>query len=74
MAPINLEEENHQRDAEFNQAMHGASAQEPSQFMAMLKKDAKAHQLSSDEYWKHWEHREAHTETEHDREVSDGHA
>ena len=74
MAPINLEEENHQRDAEFNRAMHGVSAQEPSQFMAMLKKDAKAHQFSSDEYWKHWEHRKADTETEQDREVSDGRA
>ena len=69
MAPVALETEDHSRDAQFNKAMHGASATEGINFMAMLKKDSKAQKATVDEYFKHWDNKSAAVETEEDREV-----
>ncbi len=70
MAPTALEVEDHQRDAAFNKAMHGKSAEEKAGFMAMLKKDKKAQAAAVDEYFKHWDNKSADVETEEVREVS----
>ena len=69
MSPIALETEDHSRDAAFNKAMHGKSAQERAGFAAMLKKDPKAQKAAVDEYFKHWDDKTAGTETEEIREV-----
>lgn len=69
MAPISLETEDHSRDAAFNKAMHGKSANERAGFMAMLKKDPNAQKAALDEYFKHWDNKSADTETQEVREV-----
>ena len=69
MAPIALEPENHTRDAEFNKALHGKSANSKGGFAAMLSKDRTAHKAAIDDYWKHWDNKDAATETEETREV-----
>ena len=69
MAPISLETEDHSRDAAFNKAMHGKSAEERAGFMAMLKKDPNAQKAALDEYFKHWDNKSADTETQKVREV-----
>lgn len=69
MAPISLETEDHSRDAAFNKAMHGKSAEEKAGFRAMLKKDAGAQKAAVDEYFKHWDNKSAGTETQEVREV-----
>ena len=68
MAPIALEPENHIRDAEFHKALHGKSA-EKTGFRSMLNKDHEAHRLASEEYFKHWDNKNAGTETAEVREV-----
>jgi len=69
MSPTALEQENHTRDAEFNKAMHGQSAQARGGMMAMLKKDTVAQQAAVDEYFKHWDNKAAADETEETRKV-----
>jgi sterol 24-C-methyltransferase len=61
--------EDHERDAAFNQAMHGQSAKQKSTFMAMLSKDSKAQQVAADAYFRHWDNKDAKIETNEDREV-----
>ncbi|KAI9882018.1 MAG: Delta(24)-sterol C-methyltransferase [Watsoniomyces obsoletus] len=68
MSPARLEAEDHVRDADFNRAMHGESAQERSNFLAMLKKNPQAQKAAVDEYFKHWDNKAAATETDKDRE------
>lgn len=68
MAPIALEQENHQRDADFNKAMHGRTGTDQG-FMAMLKKDAKAQKAAVDEYFKHWDNKNSKDETSEIREA-----
>ncbi|KAI9820298.1 MAG: Delta(24)-sterol C-methyltransferase [Pycnora praestabilis] len=68
MAPGRLETEDHSRDAAFNKAMHGKSAEESSVFMSMMKKDPVAQKAAVDEYFKHWDNKAASSETEKDRE------
>ena len=63
--------EDHQRDAAFNQALHGQSANQKSAFMAMLSKDSKAQQVAADAYFRHWDDKDAKIETIEDREVRD---
>ncbi|KAI9795616.1 MAG: Delta(24)-sterol C-methyltransferase [Piccolia ochrophora] len=67
MAPISLEAEDHQRDAAFHKAMHGKSAEEKSNFMAMLKKDHLSQKSALDEYFKHWDDKAALGETDETR-------
>lgn len=69
MAPIALETEDHSRDAAFNQILHGKSAASQGGFAAMIGKDHKAHKAATDDYWKHWDNKEASTETDAVREV-----
>ncbi len=70
MAPIALEPEDHARDADFYKAMHGTSATSQRGFASMFNKDHAAHKLATDDYWKHWDNKDAATETEEVREVS----
>lgn len=69
MVPSKLEQEDHQRDAEFNKAMHGKSAQAAGGFAAMRGKDHKAQKAAVDEYFKHWDNKSAEEETEEVRAV-----
>ncbi|GAD95740.1 sterol 24-c-methyltransferase, putative [Paecilomyces variotii No. 5] len=69
MAPAKLETENHQRDAEFNRAMHGKSAESRGGLAAMRAKDSKAQKAAVDEYFKHWDNKAAEDETEEIREA-----
>lgn len=70
MAPAALEQENHARDAEFNRAMHGKSAQLRGGFAALRGKDSAAQKAAVDEYFKHWDNKSAEDETEETRAVS----
>ena len=69
MAPIALESEDHSRDAAFNKALHGRSAESRGGFRSMLNKDHDAQKAASEEYWKHWDNKSAGTETAEIREV-----
>ena len=69
MAPIALEPEDHSRDAQFSEVMHGESATSKGGFSSMLNKDWTAHKAASDDYWKHWDEKKAGDETEAIREV-----
>jgi sterol 24-C-methyltransferase len=64
-----LEQEDKARDAAFAKALHGKSAQERGGFMAMRKKDKDAQKLAVDEYFKHWDDKEADVETEETRKA-----
>ncbi|KAL1873428.1 hypothetical protein VTK73DRAFT_1019 [Phialemonium thermophilum] len=64
-----LEPEDHQRDAAFNKALHGKSAQAPGGISAMLKKDKEAKRLAVEEYFKHFDRKTAAEETAADREA-----
>ncbi|PMD58829.1 uncharacterized protein K444DRAFT_562761 [Hyaloscypha bicolor E] len=68
MQSSHLTKEDHQRDAAFNQALHGQSANQKSAFMAMLSKDSKAQQVAADAYFRHWDDKDAKIETIEDRE------
>jgi sterol 24-C-methyltransferase len=70
MAPINLEAEDHSRDAAFNKAMHGKTAESRAGFVAMMGKDRASQKAAVDEYFKHWDNKSAATETAETREVS----
>ena len=70
MAPTALELENHTRDADFNKALHGKSAQERGGLMAMMRKGAEAQKMSVEEYYKHWESQQTQEDTPEIREVS----
>jgi sterol 24-C-methyltransferase len=65
-----LERENHQRDAAFNKALHGNSATATGGFSAMLRKNHAAKKEAVDEYFKHWDNKQAQDETSDDRAVS----
>lgn len=67
MAPQNLEKEDHARDAAFNKAMHGKSAQASGGIAAMFSKGRDAKQAAVDEYFKHWDNKAAKDETDEDR-------
>ena len=69
MAPIALENEDHIRDADFNKALHGKSANSRAGFSSMWNKDREAHKAASDEYWKHWDNKAANVETKDIRDV-----
>ena len=70
MAPIALETEDHSRDAAFNRAMHGKSAESQRGFLSMITKDHGAQRAASDEYFKHWDNKPADNETPEIREVN----
>jgi sterol 24-C-methyltransferase len=66
---VQLEAENHTRDAAFKKAMHGKTAEENAGFIAMLKKDKEAQSAAVDEYFKFWDGKGAGAETEQDMKV-----
>lgn len=70
MAPTKLETEDHRRDADFNEAMHKISFAAPGGLSAITKKDKAAHQVAVNEYFKHWDNKNARDETAADRDVS----
>lgn len=70
MAPHALENEDHVRDAAFNKAMHGKSAKASGGFAAMLGgKGSDSQKAAVDEYFKHWDNKDAVDETPEIREV-----
>lgn len=66
-----LEREDMSRDAAFNKAMHGKSAQARGGLTAMRGKSAAAQKAAVDEYFKHWDNKDYADETDADREVRD---
>ena len=70
MAVERLEMENHSRDAEFNKVLHGKNHQERKGLLAMLQKDPTAKQAAVDEYFKHWDNKDAPEETSETRAVN----
>lgn len=68
-----LEREDHSRDAAFNKAMHGKSAQARGGISAMFAKGGAAKQAAVDEYFKHWDDKAAKDETEETRAVGSDH-
>jgi sterol 24-C-methyltransferase len=68
MAPAALEQEDHSRDAAFNKALHGKSAQAKGGISSMLSKDTAAQKAAVEEYFKHWDDKPAEVETEATRE------
>lgn len=72
MAPAatqKLEAQDHARDAAFNKAMHGNSAQAKGGIAAMFSKGGDAKKAAVDEYFKHWDNKPAENETEEERAV-----
>lgn len=70
MAPTALEREDKARDAAFNKALHGKSANIRGGLSAMRGKDNAAQKAAVDEYFKHWDNKDYADETDADREVS----
>lgn len=54
----------------FENIMHKKTAHTAQGFSAMLKKDKEAQQVAVDEYFQHWDNKEAKYETQEDRTVS----
>lgn len=68
-ASTGLEQEDRQRDAAFNKALHGKSSTATGGVSAMFSKDKDAKKLAVDEYFKHFDNKTAAAETAEDREV-----
>lgn len=64
-----LEREDKARDAEFNKALHGKSAQARGGMAAMFSKGHDAKQAAVDEYFKHFDGQSAKDETPEQRAV-----
>ncbi|KAI0196410.1 sterol 24-C-methyltransferase [Astrocystis sublimbata] len=62
-----LEKQDRERDAAFNAAMHGNSAQAAGGVRAMFAKGHDAKAAAVDEYFKHWDNKAAEVETEETR-------
>lgn len=65
----NLEKEDHTRDAAFNKVLHGKSANLRGGFTSMFGKDAVSQKAAVDEYFKHWDNKEASVETDEVRQT-----
>ena len=70
MSPAIIEAADHDRDAAFNKALHGKSSQQRAGVLAMRKKDAQAQKAAVEEYFKHWDNKDAAVETQAVRDVS----
>lgn len=66
-ASTTLEREDHQRDAEFNKALHGKSAQAAPGMAAMLSKNQDAKKVAVEEYFKHFDGKRAEDDTAEQR-------
>ncbi|KAF1348725.1 S-adenosyl-L-methionine-dependent methyltransferase [Delphinella strobiligena] len=71
MAPHALEAEDHSRDAAFNKTLHGKSAQLDGGLRAIFggQKGADSQKAAIDEYFKHWDNKDAKDETPEIREA-----
>lgn len=70
MAPHALENEDHSRDAAFNKTLHGKSAKARGGLTAIMSgKGADSQKAAVDEYFKHWDNKDAKDETPETREV-----
>ncbi|KAL2827339.1 S-adenosyl-L-methionine-dependent methyltransferase [Aspergillus cavernicola] len=69
MAPTKNEQEDHHRDAAFNIALHGRSANVRPGLAAMRGKNSKAQEAAVNEYFRHWDNKKAAEETEEIREL-----
>ncbi|KAN0073122.1 S-adenosyl-L-methionine-dependent methyltransferase [Elaphomyces granulatus] len=69
MPSATLEKEDHWRDAEFNRALHGKSAESRGGLAAMSRKDTAAQKAAIEEYFKHWDNKAAEDETEETRKA-----
>jgi sterol 24-C-methyltransferase len=69
MAPSALEREDKARDAAFNKVLHGKSSKAQGGLAALRGKDAAAQKAAVDEYFKHWDNKDAADETPEIREV-----
>ncbi|KAH6718832.1 putative sterol 24-c-methyltransferase [Leptodontidium sp. MPI-SDFR-AT-0119] len=63
MASIQLEKEDHARDAAFNKALHGDSSRASGGVWSMFAKSKQAQTAAVDEYFKHWDGKTAPAET-----------
>jgi hypothetical protein len=72
MAPAaknwSLEREDKSRDASFSKVLHG-NVNERGGFMSMLGKDSASKKEAVDEYFKHWDNKNADVETEETRKA-----
>ncbi|KAJ5521619.1 hypothetical protein N7527_005734 [Penicillium freii] len=69
MATITLESQDHKRDADFKQALHGKTGQDQNSFMNIMRKNKDAQKLAVYEYFKHWDNKGADDETSKTREI-----
>ena len=58
------------KDATFEQILHKGSANTATGFSAMMKKDKVAQQAAVDQYFQHWDGKDAKNESAEEREVS----
>lgn len=68
VSAVRLEQEDHKRDADFSQAMHGGKATESGYFAGFLAKDKQASAEAAAEYFKHWDGFEDGNETEEEKQ------
>lgn len=64
MSPVALEQEDHARDAAFHKVLHGKSGNANSGISSMMGKDRDAQKAAVEEYFKHWDNKAAHEETD----------
>lgn len=69
MGAATLEKQDLARDAAFQQAMHGKSAEEKAGFLAMFAKNHEAQDEAVNEYFKHWDNKLSAEETEEIRKA-----
>jgi len=67
MSPVALEQEDHARDSAFHKALHGKSGKARGGISSMMGKDKDAQKAAVDEYFKHWDNKNADDETEETR-------
>lgn len=68
---MKLAKEDHVKDAQFSEALHGSSVTLQGGIIAMCKKDPVAHKITVDEYFKHWDGVTTQNESQDAREVSE---
>lgn len=69
MAAITLETQDHKRDADFKQALHGKTGQDQNSFMNIMCKNKDAQKIAVDEYFKLWDNKGADDKTSKTREI-----
>ena len=67
--PTALEAQDLKRDAEFKNALHGKTGQDTNYYRNILGKNKEAQKEAVDEYFKHWDNKDAVDETPEIREV-----